>query len=111
VNWSKYTKELLATHEAFRRLQFPSASLFVVLNGPQVLFQARHNDKDFTVSIGLTNEPETLQEEWVRAVEWWNKTASEDDRSAIYQSSFIRTRASALIPALIKKGMYPVIQN
>ena len=111
MNWSQITKELLATHEAFRRLKFPSASLFVLLNGPQVLFQAKYRENTFSVNIGMTDDAEELSREWLKAVEWWNVGASDSERADIYKDSHIRTRGSDLVAALMQKGMFPVIQN
>lgn len=111
MNWSNHTKELLATHEALRRLKYPSASLFVVLNGPQVLVKVEHLEKEFIISIGVTDKPEEVGEEWQRAVDWWNAQASDNERSDIYQNSYIRTRATDLVMALRTRGMFPVKFN
>lgn len=85
--------------------------MFVLLNGPQVLFQAKYRESIFNVNIGMTQDAEGLSQEWLKAVEWWNGGASDEERANIYKDSHIRTRSADLVAALMQKGMYPVLQN
>jgi len=111
VKWSHPITELLAIHEAFRKLGYPPEELFVATyGGGQIQFVLQHQAKQFTIDIAKDQDPKAIAEEWQKAVAWWNKEATEEDRQAIYMGSVLLEHGGtvSLIHALVAKGVYPI---
>lgn len=104
-------KELLAIHEAFRKLNYPPEELFVATYaGGRIQFVLQHQGKQFTIDIAQGQDPAAIAEEWQKAVAWWNKEATEEERQAIYMGSVLLEHGGtvSLIHALVAKGVYPI---
>lgn len=111
MKWSDPIKELLAIHEAFRKLGYPPDELFVATYaGGYIQFVLQHQGKQFTIDIAQGQDPKAITEEWQKAVAWWNKEAAEEERQAIYLGSVLLGEVGtvSLIHALVAKGVYPI---
>lgn len=111
--WSKPVAELLALHEAFRRLGFPYEELFVEIYPNMPVFKLVHNGISFTIANSypfLEFKKEEFAEEWQRAVKWWNEgNGKEMDarQKEVYKSSNVLAHPIELVQALFLKGIRP----
>lgn len=109
MKWTTCVKELLALHEAFRKLGYSSDDLFVVANGgSQILFLLKYKEKEFTINVAMNQNVEEVVAEWKRAVVWWNLQSTEKERDNIYNHALMVQDAPGLVMALIRKGIYPI---
>lgn len=108
MKWPEVINELLALHEGFRRLKYPSSELFVsVYTSGVVQFVLQHNNKEFVVNVAIDQDIHFIAKEWPKAVQWWNKEASEEERTDIVKYSTLLRDAPGLVNALVRKGVYP----
>lgn len=117
MKWSTAVQELLALHEAFRKMGYPPGELFVATfkGDGAVQFVLRRGGQQFTVDVERGLEPAKVLEEWARAVTWWNNNETSDaDRSRIYKGSRLIGGGNtvSLIAALKMRGFTaPIILN
>lgn len=99
-------RRLLAVHEAFRKLGFPAADLYVEVYQNAVQFICKKGTERFTVDIARGDlKPEVIRAEWILAVEWWNSNATTDaERAAVYADLWLVGSPVQLCAALTARG-------
>lgn len=92
-------------HEAFRRLGFDSADIFVVL-GENVAVMLRDQDKEFTVDLGVhVNGSEWFGNHWTLVAEGINDgDVSDSILEQIWAASPFRNQPMGFLMALKGKG-------
>lgn len=107
--WSPVTRELLAVHEAFRRLGFLPHELFISFGKapdekPLLAFTLRTKNREYHIAIAR-EWPEDFQQEWAAAVEWWNGLKGLEESMEIYCNSRVYKNSHALVADLKMKGL------
>jgi hypothetical protein len=112
-NLHPVVREMLAVHEAFRKLGFESDDIFVMLDDPdghaKVILRAQ--GKQFIVRMDgeWHASVKDRMKAWEKAVEAWNGTMTDDDRQEIWQGSHIVENTAAFVIMLDSKGfVFPV---
>lgn len=100
-----YMCEMLATFEAFRRLNFVPSEIFAAFDtGELPVMAVIRNEKSFGVQIAAPKEARVRSEveRWYEVAGWWNdeKGASEEDRRAIWRGSAVYQNLFGLIRML-----------
>ena len=98
----------LAVFEALRRIGFTSEELFVSYNSGVPVTLVRAGEKQFAISADGPCAPQSETEYiegWVKAAEWWNSGAAEDERMPIYHQFITPGTLLNLILALDDAGM------
>lgn len=101
----KVHQELLAVHEAFRRLKFPAKDIFIMFQDSKVLCVLVREDKNFAVLVG--EWPKDQEKEfmafWDEAVRLWNSkgNTSTEDHERLWAQSRVRNNSVAFVSALI----------
>lgn len=110
MKWTACIRELLALHEMFRKLKYPSEELFVsTYRTGQVQFVLNHRNEIFTIDVAIGQDVTKVSEEWGKAVEWWNNPATpEEERQAIYKEFSAVRDATTLVSKLMQRGLYPI---
>jgi hypothetical protein len=103
-------REAWAVHEAFRRLGFPSGSIFMHRNpspDENLCVVLRHCGKQFAVTVGKVNDD--WEAEWECFGSGVNSGAfSETELYEIWDGSFVRNNAVSLLLGLRDKGIEPI---
>ncbi len=93
----------LAVFEALRRIGFTAEELFVNYNQGEPVTLVRVDGKEFIVRAdgpcAPQNEPEYI-EGWLKAAEWWNNEATENERMLIYHKHITPGTLLTMIVAL-----------
>lgn len=94
MNWSYTAMQCLMLHETFRRFNYTADDLFVNLfpSSKQVQFSVKYREQEFTIDVARGVNLETFKAEWLRAIEWWNTTATKAERDELWE----RQRLSVL---------------
>lgn len=98
----------LAVFEALRRIGFTSEELFVAYNAGTPVTLIRVGEKEFVVRTDGPCDPKSeveYIEGWLKAAEWWNSGAAEDERMPIYHQFITPGTLLNLILALDDAGM------
>lgn len=93
----------LAVYEALRRIGFTPGELFVAWNSGEPVTLIRADGKEFVVRTYVSNVPKNEAayiEEWMRASTWWNETATNAERMALYHEYITEEVLLTLILAL-----------
>ncbi len=101
-------QEALGAHEAFRRLGFPSAQIFVHLNSNgEMLVILDTPEGSFAVRTGMVNMP---KEEWV--LQWGvlaeavrDGSVSEEDLQSIWRSCLPYRHSEKFVAGILDKGI------
>lgn len=106
--FSMVTRELLALHEMFRRLNFDAAELYVCVYADAVHFQLGRDAK-FVIDVPNPDRrsPPQVVEEWALALTWWNSHQTSDElRNEVIQGSAFWAQSTAIIAKLVMMGLY-----
>lgn len=98
--------EALGFNEAFRRLHFSPDELFVCADPEKIFVALRTQGLEFIAVCGpnsISSDAELIQR-WDERCHWWNVTATDDEREALWDRSFARARSGELVVKLVLKG-------
>lgn len=110
-------KEALAMHEAFRRMGFAAAEIFIApglgASGDEVLMVLKAQGLTYAVSCGSVAESEReVVAAWVvAAAKWDDKSLSDEWRLEIWAKSLARRDLVAMIGRMFGKGFRVPIGN
>lgn len=104
-------KQCLGIFEAYRRVGFPAADIYlavaksVELAGERGIYMlARSQGLEFQIFAGPAEGTDVeISAEWAKAGAAWN-TGTEEFRREIWEASDMSVRGTALIEALMRKG-------
>lgn len=118
TRWSRAVIELLALHEAFTKLGFdPTTELNIAMTPSgriQFVITRKVNEKaeKFVIDIPDVVLPQAMQDEWLRAVAWWNNTQTpESSRQFVYDTSVLLADGGyeSYVTSLRERGFDPKI--
>jgi len=106
MTFPKPIEAQLATYEALRRIGFVPGELFVAYNHGMPMSVVYAGGKQFAIGAeGCSlSEPE-YRAAWVDACAWWNETATNEERVAVYLKFFNTRLLMDLICRLHARGM------
>ena len=106
-----HLREALATHEALLRLGYTPDEIHFAVAGPddrvQVMVVLRAQGLEFTIIIEMKpvrQSRKAIVAAWTAAIMLWNGPIPEDDRDALYRTSWIYKNGVRLVLALRAKG-------
>jgi hypothetical protein len=110
-------RECLAFHEAFRRLGYPSAHIFVAIHGAEALKGGivpwcvlRSPLLPRPVNMMCAIEPFSAEEQaefselWPRFAIAWNESMTAADRLDIWQSSYVANNSGEFVVKMLQLG-------
>lgn len=105
----------LAFHEAFRRLGYPPADIFVAVNElegvgvvPWVVLRSPLLPE--SVYLAISPEPYSLAEQqeflesWPKVAVAWNETMTHDERMKLWRSSYVANHTADFVMMMLSKG-------
>ena len=100
--------EMLASHEALRKLGFEPDEIYVMLDSSNTaVVTLKAQDLEFNITCGdFEGDADEFSSQWSEAVGQWNKSMSTDTMNKIWKSSFVYANIAQLIMALKQKGFY-----
>lgn len=101
-------KEMLASHEALRKLGFLPGDIYVTVDpsGTAVVI-LKAQDLEFNITCGSFDAgAEEFARQWTEAVERWNNSMPAEEMDGIWRNSFAFANIAQLILALKQKGFY-----
>jgi len=109
MKWSTTIKELLALHEAFRKMGYKSEELYVVPfhNSGAIQFWLEHKGKRFVVDVAVGEDTQKIVADWPKAANWWNSNETSDlERASIYKNSrlLMGGGVGSLVASLTMRG-------
>lgn len=105
----------LSSHEAFRRMGYPPADIFVTMHPlegvgivPWVVLRSPLLRE--SVRIALSYEPFSIAEEqeflelWPKAAVAWNETMTPDERMKLWRSSYVANHTADFVMMMMSHG-------
>jgi len=107
MNVPLYCKDALALHQAWMKLGYEPADIYVSARDGVLLVQLKHNDKTFTVDIEAAGEDEeTILAQWMTTAAMYNGMPQEW-REANFRRWQAQHQSVDLVAKMVEKGVYP----